>query len=87
MVDARLYLPQSWCEDEDRSEEAGIPEEERIFKMKWEIGIDIIEHQRALGSSFDYVGADGYYGNSIEFAEAIEANGYVYMLDIHSKGI
>ena len=85
MVDARLYLPQTWCEDEDRCEEAGIPEEERIFKMKWQIGIEIIEHQKSLGSSFDYVGADGYYGNSIEFAEAIESKGYIYMLDIHSN--
>jgi len=85
MVDARLYLPQDWSEDSDRCEEAGIPEEERTFKMKWEIGIEIIEHQQTLGSTFDYVGADGYYGNSIKFAEAIESKGYVYMLDIHSN--
>ena len=81
MVDARLYLPQAWCDDSERCEEAGIPK----FKMKWEIGIEIIEHQHTLGSSFDYVGADGYYGNSIEFAEAVESKGYVYMLDIHSN--
>jgi len=85
MVDARLYLPQEWCEDLARCEEAGIPEAERMFKKKWEIGIDIIEHQQTLGASFDYVGADGYYGNSIEFAEAIDTKGYVYMLDIHSN--
>jgi SRSO17 transposase len=85
MVDSRLYLPQSWCEDLSRCEEAGIPESERTFKMKWETGIDIIRHQRSLGVSFDYVGADGYYGNSIEFAEAIEELNYVYMLDIHSN--
>lgn len=85
MVDARLYLPQDWCEDVERCEGAGIPEEERVFKKKWEIGIEIIEHQQSLGSSFDYVGGDGYYGNSIEFAESIETKGYVYMLDIHSN--
>jgi SRSO17 transposase len=84
MVDARMYLPSSWCQDLERCEKAGIPEADRIFKKKWEIGIDIIEHQQSLGTSFDYVSADGYYGNSIEFAEAIEAKGYVYMLDIHS---
>ena len=85
MVDARLYLPEAWCEDSVRCEEAGIPEEARRFKKKWEIGLDIIEHQQGLGASFDYVSADGYYGNSIEFAEAIETKGYVYMLDIHSN--
>jgi SRSO17 transposase len=85
MVDARLYLPQSWCEDPVRMEEAGIPEEERLFKMKWEIAETIIRHQQELGVSFDYVGADGYYGNSVEFTEAIETMGYIYMLDIHSN--
>jgi SRSO17 transposase len=85
MVDARLYLPQSWCEDSLRCEEAGIPESERQFKMKWEIGIEIIRHQQSLGISFDYVAGDGYYGNSIEFAQAIEEQGYIYMLDIHSN--
>lgn len=85
MVDTRLYLPQSWCEDSFRCEEAGIPQSERIFKMKWEMGIEIIRHQHSLGVSFDYVGADGYYGNSIEFAQATEELGYIYMLDIHSN--
>jgi SRSO17 transposase len=85
MVDSRLYLPQSWCEDTLRCKEAGIPESERSFKMKWEIAIDIIRHQQSLGVSFDYVGGDGYYGNSVELAEAIEEMGYVYMLDIHSN--
>jgi SRSO17 transposase len=85
MVDARLYLPELWCSDSTRCEEAGIPESERMFKKKWEIAIDIIRHQRSLGVSFDYVGGDGYYGNSVELAEAIESMGYVYMLDIHSN--
>ena len=83
--DTRLYLPQSWSQDVVRCDVAGIPEEDREFKMKWEIGIEIIRHQHSLGVSFNYVGADGYYGNSVEFAEAIEKSGYVYMLDIHSN--
>ena len=85
MVDACLFLPEVWCNDPARMEVAGIPDEEREFRMKWEIGLDIIRHQRSLGASFDYVGADGYYGNSIEFAEAVDEMGYLYMLDIHSN--
>jgi len=85
MTDVRLFLPEAWCDDPARMEEAGIPDGEREFKMKWEIGLDIIRHQQSLGASFDYVGADGYYGNSIEFAEAVDDMGYLYMLDIHSN--
>jgi SRSO17 transposase len=85
MVDARLYLPKSWCDDASRCDEAGIPEKARDFKPKWEIAIDIIRHQKSLGVKFDYIGGDGYYGNSPELLQAIEDLGYVYMLDIHSK--
>ncbi len=84
LVDAELFLPESWCNNAARCKEAGIPKESRIFKPKWEIGIDIITRQKSLGVKFDYVGADGYYGNSLDFTEAIEEMGYVYMLDIHS---
>ncbi len=85
MVDARLYLPESWCSDPVRCDEAGIPDEERVFKKKWEIAIDMVKHQKSLGVDFDYVGGDGYYGNSTELTEAIGEMGYVYMLDIHSN--
>ncbi len=85
MVDARLYLPESWCSDPVRCDQAGIPDEERVFKKKWEIAVDMVKHQKWLGVDFDYVGGDGYYGNSTELAEAIGQMGYVYMLDIHSN--
>ena len=83
MVDARLYLPESWCDDSARCDVAGIPEADRTFKMKWEIAIEIIRHQQSLGVSFDYVGGDGYYGNSMELAQAVEDMSLLYMFDIH----
>ncbi len=49
MVDARLFLPESWCNNESRCKEAGIPEQDRQFKPKWEIAIDIVKHQKKLG--------------------------------------
>ncbi len=85
MVDARLFLPESWCNNGSRCQEAGIPKGDRAFKPKWEIAIEIIGHQKEMGVDFDYVGGDGYYGNSVELAEAIEDMGFIYMLDIHSN--
>lgn len=84
MVDARLYLPEDWVSDQLRCDEAGIPEEYRVFKTKIEIAYDIILHQMELGVQFDYVGADGYYGNDTHFASKIDKLGLLYMLDIHS---
>jgi len=84
LVDSRLYLPESWCQDTARCNEAGIPVEERGFKTKQSLAIDIIKHQLSLGISFDYVGADGLYGNDAAFARSINNLGLIYMLDIHS---
>jgi SRSO17 transposase len=84
MVDARLYLPQDWCEDLERCEEAGIPEGNRAFKTKLELAEEIIRQQVQNGVSFDFIGGDGYYGNDANLARSIDQMGYVYMLDIHS---
>jgi SRSO17 transposase len=84
MVDARLFLPQDWCDDSTRCTEAGIPDEKRAFKTKLELAVDIIKQQVENGVSFDFIGGDGYYGNDSNLARAIDQMGYLYMLDIHS---
>ena len=45
MVDARLFLPEDWCADSKRCDEAGIPASERTFKTKLQIAYEIVEHQ------------------------------------------
>ena len=84
MVDARLFLPEDWCDDPTRCTEAGIPDEKRAFKTKLELAVDIIQQQAENGVSFNYIGGDGYYGNDSNLARIIDQMGYIYMLDIHS---
>jgi len=84
LVDARLYLPKQWCEDMDRCEEAGIPKQDRVFRTKIELAESILREQRDNGLKFDFVTADGYYGNDADFASMVDSLGYVYMLDLHS---
>jgi SRSO17 transposase len=83
MTDARLFLPQKWCDDKARCDKADIPQDLRQFKTKTEIAYDIVEHHNKLGVEFDFVGGDGLYGNDPELARKINALGYVYMFDIH----
>lgn len=85
MVDARLYLPKDWCNDPERCEKAGIPEKERVFKTKIDLAYEMILHQLELGTSFDYVGADGFYGNDSDLARKVDLLGLIYMFDIHSN--
>jgi len=84
MVDARLFLPEDWCSDSKRCDEAGIPAGERNFKTKLQIASEIVEHQSSQ-IDFDFVSADGYYGNDADFARKIDELGYLYMLDIHAN--
>jgi SRSO17 transposase len=84
LVDARMYLTQDWCNNPERCDEAGIPLDERNFKTKIELAREVILYQLSLGSVFDYIGADGYYGNDFGFAQMIDQLCLVYMLDIHA---
>lgn len=85
ITDARLFLPQDWCDGVSRCEVAGIPIENRSFKSKTEIAYDIVLHQLQLGVAFDFVGADGFYGNDTELADKLNDLGCTYMFDIHSN--
>jgi len=84
LVDARLYLPEDWCNDPQRCDKAGIPDEERVFKTKIDFAFEMIQHQvEVVGSDFDFVGADGLYGNDYRLARKEELLGLIYMFDIH----
>ena len=86
MVDARLYLPQDWCNDPDRCTEAGIPDQDRKFKTKLNLTLDIIHQQVSNRVCFDYVGAEGFYGKDANLAKEIDKMGYIYMLDNPGQG-
>ena len=43
----------------------------------------IVENQIKLGVEFDFVGADGLYGNDSVFVNHLDDMGCLYMLDIH----
>jgi SRSO17 transposase len=88
LIDTALYLPEEWVSDEARCKKAGIPAlpkgEKRVCKTKVGLALDIIRHQKELGTWFHYVGADGLYGNSYHFQQELDKMGILFVLDIHS---
>jgi SRSO17 transposase len=84
LIDARLYLPKEWTDDPARCELAGVPRAERIHRTKIELAQDIVRHARASGVQFEWVGVDSGYGHSLEFLESLQADGEVFLADIHS---
>lgn len=88
LIDTALYLPEEWTSNETRCKKAGVPPlpegEKRVCKTKVELALDIVRHQKDLGTWFHYVGADGLYGNSYHFQQELDKMGILFVLDIHS---
>ena len=83
-VDVRLYLPQEWANDPKRCGHAGVPEDERIFRTKIELALEIVEHTRRNGLRYGWVGADAGYGKGPGFCFALDEMGETFIVDVHS---
>jgi SRSO17 transposase len=84
LIDARLYLPKEWTDDAARCEEACVPRDQQIHRTKHELAEEIVRHARAIGVRFEWVGMDGGYGQSLGLLESLNAQGEVFVADIHS---
>jgi SRSO17 transposase len=84
LADAALFLPKGWTEDASRCAKAGIPEAFREYKTKPELAIEIIKRQKENGIKFDFVGADGLYGNAPDFLSGLDEMGLLFVVDVHS---
>ncbi|MCH9699326.1 MAG: transposase [Gammaproteobacteria bacterium] len=59
LVDTRLYLPETWCQDAKRCDKAAIPDTERTFRTKSELALSLLTTARQRGIQFGYVSIDG----------------------------
>lgn len=76
----QLYLPEKWCADADRRQEARIPESLE-FKTKQVIALEQLDMGLAAGFQIDCVLADAGYGDT-EFREVIASRGLCYSVGI-----
>lgn len=79
-----LYMPESWCSDEERREQALVPEELK-FRRKWEIALELLDAARNNGGPTLPVLADAGYGDSRDFREGLLARGLKYVVGISSQ--
>jgi SRSO17 transposase len=80
-LDRRLYLPQDWCEDEERRREAQVPEEVS-FKTKPELAVEMLEHAWAQGVPMAWVTGDEVYGDAPKLRDAVGGRGKRYVLAV-----
>jgi SRSO17 transposase len=84
LTGARLYLPKDWTEDDERCEQAGIPEEDRAFATKNELAWELIREAEANGLEFDWVGADSAYGRDQDLMLRIAGMGKKFVMDVET---
>jgi SRSO17 transposase len=80
----RLFLPESWDQDEDRRERARIPEDVR-HTPKWQLALGIIDELLAWGLERRVVQADGGYGDITAFRMGLEERELEYVVQV--KGV
>lgn len=79
-----LYMPESWCNDEQRREEAGVPAD-LAFRRKWEIALEMIDAARENGGPSLPVLADAGYGDARDFRDELRSRGLKYVVGVSSQ--
>lgn len=83
LIDTRLYLPREWVQDPERCREAGVPEQEVVYKSKAELAFEMVVRAHQNGVHFSWVGMDGGYGKEPALLRSLEDSGEVFMADVH----
>jgi SRSO17 transposase len=76
LIDADLFLPESWDADRPRCREAGIPDDLH-HRPKWRIGLEQFHRAKANGIHFDWLTFDEGYGAAGEFLAGLGEQRYV----------
>lgn len=80
----RLFLPESWDQDEERRARARIPEEVRHVP-KWQLALEILDELIGWGLERRVVQADGGYGDITAFRVGLEERELEYVVQV--KGV
>lgn len=84
LVDARLYLPASWTDDRTRCRAAGVPDTVP-FQTKPDLALALLRAARERDQlRTRWVTGDEVYGGNPAFRDALEADGYWYVLEVPS---
>src|SRR4051794_40941423 len=82
LVDARLYLPRDWIADPARCRAAGVPAE-TPYQSKPELGQQLLQAARERGQlAGQWVTADEAYGQIPSFRDALDDDGWWYVLEV-----
>ncbi len=79
-----LYLPEDWCEDPVRREQARIPEDV-AFRTKPQLAGDLTERAASWGIASAPILGDQAYGNNTELRDRLHHTGLRYVLSVAAE--
>jgi len=82
-VGTKFYLPKAWCEDPARCEKAGVPEEQRTFRTKCELALELVQQARAQSLRYRYICADGAFGANPQLLRSLDDMGETFVIEVH----
>ena len=83
VVDTRLFFTKDSIADTQHLDKAQVPLDKRVHKTKLQLAIECVKSARARGLRFEYVSADGLYGNSQAFVRELTDMGEIFCVDVH----
>jgi len=83
IINERLFLPKAWASSKQKCDKVEIPEENRAYKTKPELALEMVDEDIANGVEFDWIGGDGLYGHSSQLTKGLDERGKLYVLDVH----
>lgn len=81
LLDAELYLPESWDADRERCRAAGIPDDVG-YRPKWRIALDQLIRLSGNGVSFDWLVFDEGYGAAVPLLRALSFVGQNFVAEV-----
>jgi SRSO17 transposase len=82
-LDRRLYLPEDWCRDWKRRQEARVPDDV-TFKTKPQLALEMLRHAWAQGVPMTWVTGDEVYGDAPYLRDGVAGAGKRYVLAVSS---
>jgi SRSO17 transposase len=81
LLDADLFLPESWAADRQRCRAAGIPDDVG-HRSKWQLALDQYLRSRRLGLAFDWLVFDEGYGSKVPFLWVLSRVGQKFVAEV-----
>jgi SRSO17 transposase len=81
LVDADLFLPESWDQDRDRCREAGIPDD-IVYRPKWQLALGQLDRARRGGIGLDWLTFDEDYGKAPGFLGGLDQRQLRYVGEV-----